>query len=117
MKFLRKLLVSALLIISLVTLTGCFPANVKEAKQKLEGLNYFCVDGDYAGNEDGIVSGFTASKFDENNQKQTIIVLYFESSSKAEKYAKSWYNSIFITEYNGKCAYSGTEKAVNDFRS
>ena len=117
MKKLTKILSLIVLVVSLFSLTACFPKDFDSAKQKMEDAGYYVNINEYKDYKlHGIVSGFTAFKLDENNQKQTVIVIYFESAQKAQEYAKDWRDSIFIVEYNGKFAYAGTQSAIDDLK-
>lgn len=117
MKKFTKILALIIVMILAFNLTACFPKDVESAKQKMQDKGYVVSVNQFEDAENhGIVGGFTAYKLDDNNQKQTVIVIYFNSNSKAQEYAKSWYNSVFITEYSGKCAYSGTQQAIDDLK-
>ena len=112
MKKLSKVLSLILIFItSVFLLTACVPSDINSAKDKMEEAGYYVKD--YTGYEDGdgIVGAITAIKVSDG-----IVAIYFNSSQEAKAYADGWVDSKFsYVKYEGRWAYAGTKKAIEDF--
>ena len=113
MKKTSKLLSLILILITTVfVFTACVPSDIESAKVKMEDAGYFVKD--YTGYEkgEGVIGAITAISVSDG-----IIALYFNSSQEAKDYADGWYDSKFAqVEYEGRWAFAGTKKAIEDFK-
>lgn len=97
-------------------LTACAPKTVDEAMVKMEEKGYMVVliDQDYYLTE-GAIIGFKAYNMEGT---EGMLAFWFESSKEAKNFVDTWIDDMYpVKKSSGKCAYAGTVKAIEDFKS
>lgn len=117
--FIKKTVILLSLLMLMVVSVSCAPNDIESAKTKLKDAGYVVTNQVFdEDNEDGVTGILSATKASvslEGIEYEQIIVVYFDSSSNAKKYADEWKDSKFTVKHSGKCAYAGTKQAIKDF--
>ena len=103
-----------------LVLAGCMPASVEKAEAKMEKAGYIVTAYDKVNDVNGFVGAFMAVNAEVSSGVEVngMVAVLFKTNEDATKFRETWTGEYDgeAKYQDGKWVYTGSEKAIEDFK-